>query len=400
MLNVEKAKNETINTADRMLNRDLSEDPIGLTSLLFFFLDNGIESPAVDCTVAQTNAWINEKINERKFSRFLDRELVSAVFGIHVLSSFNRLRVDVKKETLEKTLLDYIEDDHFFNYTYSVMIALSISDRGVLVYEKLVGWINRRFEKESVFNDAKKLLFSAMLFDKTHDAKRLRELVESCYHKLSEGVIPYYDRVYYAWIVWQYRKLLPKEMTANITQLVVSTLDNFIRQWREAESDKAAKSTYGLDQQDYGPSKIALGVYVDLSSDLTKNTIIVSKDELAKTPVLTKIGSLISVGAIIFDAWLVYLALSYGVIAKIPIPSEAAELWNAFLVALKDIITILVIVLIGAASLSLFWDTAVKGYANNGLIVGNIKTRVKQWIKEIVISNIILGLLIGVVLGI
>jgi len=400
MQSLERAKNETINTADRMLNMDLSEDPIGMTALLFFFLDNGLESPAVDCTVAQTNAWINEKINKQKFSRFLDRELVSAVFGNYVLSTFRRLSAQVKKETLDKVLAEHFESDHFFNYTYSVMIALSVSDKEVSFYGKLMDWINKTFEKESVFNDAKKLVFSAMLFDKTHDAKRLRELVESCSRKLSEGVIPYYDRIYYAWIVWNYRQFLPKQTTSNLTQLVVSTLENFIRQWREEESDKAAKSIYGQDQLDHGPSKIALGVYVDLSSDLTKNAIVVSKDELAKTPILTRIGSLVSVGAIFFDIWLVYVALSYGFIAKITIPSQTVELGDVVLVAFKDVVTMLAVVLIGTASLSLFWDSAVKGYANNSLNVSNIKTRVKQWIKEIIISDIVISLLIGILIGI
>ena len=81
MLSLEKAKNDMINFANREMYSDLSDDPIGLATLLFFLLNNKLESPAVDSMVAQMNAWIDEKLNEHKFTRFLDRELVSAVLA-------------------------------------------------------------------------------------------------------------------------------------------------------------------------------------------------------------------------------------------------------------------------------------------------------------------------------
>lgn len=398
MLSLEKAKNDMINFANREMYSNLSDDPIGLATLLFFLLNNKLESPAVDSMVAQMNAWIDEKLNEHKFTRFLDRELVSAVFGFYTLESFKRLRAKVKTETLNEILSKHMKDSHFFhNYTYSVMIALSISDREVATYKELIKWVTKRFEDETVFNDAKKLVFTAILFHQTDREKELLKLVKSCYRKLLEGSIPYYDRIYYAWVAWKYRKLLSKQSLSELTQFVKSSLENFVRQLREEELEETAKEIYGRKQRGLKPSRIALGVYIDLSKDFTSDTIIVSKEELAKTPIITRFGSSISLVSLVIDSWLFYLAISYGVIAKISTELRIEKLVS---IAIVDIIVMLFFVLVAAASLSLLWDTGIKGYVDNRLIVNNMKTRVRQWIKEILIGNIIMGILVGFILGI
>lgn len=400
MLSLEKA-NTMISFADKELYSDLSKDPIGLVTLLFFFLRNGLESPAVDSMIAQTDAWIDEKLNEHKFTRFLDREFVSAIFGFYALRGFRRLRTTVKTETLNEMLSNYIKDNHFFhNYTYSVMIALSVSDLKISVYKGLMKWISKKFEDEAVFNDAKKIVFTAMLFHQTNREEDLLKLVKSCYDKLVKGPIPYHDRIYYAWVTWNYRKLLSEQALSKLTQLVASSLENFARQWREEELEKNAEEMYGRCKTRFNPSKIALGVYIDLSRDFTSDTMIVSKEELARTPLLTRLGSLISVVLLIIDIGLLYLTLSSGVIVKIPTELVVEKLATIVSTAIIDIIVMLFVILIAVVSLSLLYDTAVKGYANTDLIINNMKTRVRQWIMQILIGDIIVGILVGVILGI
>jgi hypothetical protein len=401
MLSLEKARSEIVNFADKELYNDISDDPIGLTTLLFFLLNNRLESPAVDCMIAQTDAWVDEKLNQQSFTRFLDRELVSAVFGLYVLMNFKRLRVKVETETLERLLSQNMEDRHFFhNYTYSAIIALSIIDQKISISQELKDWINQRFENEVVFNDAKKLVFTAMLFHKTNQKKELLKLVENCHHKLLEGTIPYYDRIYYAWVAWEYRELLPKEAIAQMTQSVSACLENFFGELREKELNRDAKEIYGKNVQGHGASRIALGVYIDLSTDFTRDTVLVSKEELARTPILTRIGSLAGSAILAVDVLLLYLAMIYGLVGRISIELLTQKPFTFVTVLIVDIIIMSAVVFMAAASLSLVWDTAVKGYANNHLILNNLRTRVKQWIKEIIIGNIILGILIGIILGI
>lgn len=401
MLSLEKVRSEIVNFADKELYNNISDDPIGLTTLLFFLLNNRLESPAVDCMIAQTDAWVDEKLNQQNFTKFLDRELVSAVFGLYVLMNFKRLRVKVETETLERLLSQNMEDKHFFhNYTYSVMIALSIIDQNISIGQELKDWINQRFENEAVFNDAKKLVFTAMLFHKTSQKKELLKLVEICHHKLLEGTIPYYDRIYYAWVAWEYRELLPKEATAQMTKSVSACLENFFRELREKELNRDVKEVYGKNGQEHGTSRISLGVYVDLSTDFTRDTVLVSKEELARTPILTRIGSLAGSVTLAVDVLLLYLAMIYGLVSKISIELLTQKPFIFLIVLIVDIIIMSAVVFVAAASLSLLWDTAVKGYANNHLILNNVKTRVKEWIMQIVIGNILLGIFIGVILGI
>jgi len=400
MLGLEKA-NTMVSFADKELYGDLSKDPIGLVTLLFFFLRNGLESSAVDNMIAQANAWIDEKLNEHNFTRFLDREFVSAIFGFYALRSFKRLRTTVKTETLNEMLSNYIEDDHFFhNYTYSVMIALSVSDLKIAIYKALMEWISRKFEDEAVFNDAKKLVFTAMLFHQTNREEDLLRLVKNCYDKLVRGTIPHHDRIYYAWIIWNHRKLLSEQALSKLTQLVASSLENFVRQWREEELEKGAKEMYGRDKTRFKPSKIALGVYMDLSRNFASDTMIVSKKELARTPLLTRLGSLISVILLIIDIGLLYFSLSYGVIVKIPTELMVEKLATIVSTAIIDIIVMLFVILIAVVSLSLLWDTAVKGYVNTDLIINNMKNRVGDWIKGILLGDIIIGILVGFIIGI
>jgi hypothetical protein len=400
MSNLDNAKNEMVNVADRELRGDLSNDPIGFATLLFFLLNNKLESSSVDRMVAQLNAWINEKINRQNFTRFLDRELVSALFGLYILNKFKRLNTDVKNVILNNLLSQHLEESHYFNnYTYSVMIALSIADQNFSVFKELTGWINRSFEKEAAFNDAKKLVFTALLFQANKQEKELVTLVEYCYRKLSGSSVPYCDRVYYSWVVWLHRKLLPKEALPQITQLVSACLDNFVRDFKREESSRAERELYGYGIENPVSSRIALGVFIDLSTAFTKGTIRVSKEELAKNPILARVGSLFASILLVTSGISLYFGMTLGVVRKITIESWSQNPLEFGAVIIVDIVFMFFVVLLAATSCSLLWDTAVKGYVNSGLIKDNVKKRVKEWIKGIVIGNILLGVLLGIVLG-
>ena len=196
------------------------------------------------------------------------------------------------------------------------------------------------------------------------------------------------------------RDCLSKETLTQNRQLVTHTLENFYRNLNETETEKATREMLGQAGSNQRVSLIALGVYIDLSSSFVKQTVIISKDELSQTSILMRTGSLLSVLLLATCGGLFYLGFSKGIIAKIPI-----DLWNQnpiglFSVAIVDIIFMLAVVFLGAAASSLFWDTAIKGYANNKIIFGNMKDRVRDWLKEIIVGNIILGIILGLVLGI
>jgi hypothetical protein len=280
------------------------------------------------------------------------------------------------------------------------MIALSVSNQKLGINTDLADWINHKFERETIFNDAKKLVFTALFFDATNQKKELKILVEHCYSKLANDSINYFDRIYYAWVTWQYKDSLSKESLSQNRQLVTSCLENFFRNLNASETEKATREMLGQSSLNQRVSLIALGVYIDLSSSFVKQTITISKDELSQTSILMRIGSLLSVVLLAACGGLLYLGFEEGIVAKIPISSWNQNPGGLFTIAVVDIIFMFAIVFLGTAASSLFWDTAVKGYSNNKIIFDNLKTRVKEWIKEIIIGNIILGIILGLVLGI
>ncbi len=378
----------------------MNNDSIGLTSLLFFSLKNKLESPAIDDIILQTNTWIDEKINRNSFSRFIDRELVSAIFGHYALNTQKKLKVLVKPEKIDQTLSQHFEDNHFFhNYTFSVMVALSTYEQIYSFNQELANWISRKFEGETVFNDAKKLVFTALFFDATNRKKELQLLVQHCFSKLSNDSINYFDKIYYAWVAWQYKEFLSKDSLVQNRQLVTSCLENFYRNLSATETERATNELLGQPGFNSKASLIALGVYIDLSSSFVKQTIVVSKDELSQTSALFRVGSLLSVGLLIISGYLLYSGLTNGIIAKIPIDQWNLNPMSLLTISVIDIAFMLAIVLLASAASSLFWDTAIKGYGNNKLIIGNMKKRVKDSIVAIIVGNIIAGIVLGLVLG-
>ena len=78
-----------------LINRDLEiefeeeklRDSLIYSIYLFFLLRNKVESDAIDNLIDWMNYWINEILNKKNFSRFVDREFTSALFGYYSLLS-------------------------------------------------------------------------------------------------------------------------------------------------------------------------------------------------------------------------------------------------------------------------------------------------------------------------
>ncbi|MCS7365263.1 MAG: hypothetical protein NDF54_07505, partial [archaeon GB-1867-035] len=86
-----------------LINRDLEvsfeeerlRDPLIYSVYLFFLLKNKVESYAIDNLIDWMNYWIDEVLNKKNFSKFVDREFTSALFGYYSLSIAGRLSREI-----------------------------------------------------------------------------------------------------------------------------------------------------------------------------------------------------------------------------------------------------------------------------------------------------------------
>jgi hypothetical protein len=86
------------------------EDPQGNSIYLFFLTRNKIESRAVDALIDWMNSWIDIVLNQRKFSRFVDKEVTSALLGFYALKSVGRLRIEVDTDKLVGLISEFVTE--------------------------------------------------------------------------------------------------------------------------------------------------------------------------------------------------------------------------------------------------------------------------------------------------
>ena len=404
MSSLESIAREVRELVDEELKEDFSRDALGSAVCLYFALENKIESPVIDNSIHAMNSWIENIVIQRKFSRFVDREFTSALLGFYSLKKLKRLKKRIDPVTLNSLLSEYISENHFFNnLSYSLIIALSISDvkNDIRVFPDLFGWIEERLADESLFNDAKNLVFATMLFRRLGKKEELKKLLDSCFEKVKENDVRYQDRLYYAWVLWKNRDLRDKNDLSKIREFTEKSLENGARHLAYKEANEVSKKSYGVHLRVGRPSKIYLGVYLDLLTDFSSETIRVSKEELTRVPLLTRIGGLLGLLLFGVDVVVVYYSLNLGLVRKVPSLTEVTlqAFVNTATIALLDFLLVLVWIVLATTSSSLFWDGVVKGYRSNELILNNIKKRAKEHVKAILISGVVVSAVVDIILS-
>jgi len=186
-------------------------DQLGDSIYLYFLTRNKIESPAMDNLIDWMNSHVENVLNQRQLSRFVDRQVTSALLGYHSLKSTGRLRTEVDVDGVADLLSEFMSNDSFFeNLTYSTLILLSLSEEKnkISSFNRVLDWIRKSVQREALFNDAKNLVFVSMLLDATNSHDELKALVRACLERVSKNVERFDDRIYYAWVLWNYRAIV------------------------------------------------------------------------------------------------------------------------------------------------------------------------------------------------
>lgn len=256
--------------------KDRLRDPLGESIYIFFLLKNGVKSPALDNLIDWMNSWVDVIINQRKFSRFIDREVTSALFGYYSLKINRMLRIEVDENKLNELLSSNITDNYYFgNFTYSTLILLSLADQKFKItsFNRILKQIKDSIEDRTIINDAKNLVFVSLLLEKLKEQSSLSKLIDNCIRKVSENDIRFDDRVYYAWVLWNYRKMREKDFPM-ISNFVENTLKNTLSMLEE-EVDESIKEMYGTEVN-VSFSKILLATCLDLLISFNKAKIEIS----------------------------------------------------------------------------------------------------------------------------
>jgi len=384
---------------------ELIKDPLGYSIYLFFLLKNGIRSPEVDNLVDWMNSWVENIINQGKFSKFVDKELTSAVFAYYSLKRFKRLRTKVQSENLQQLLTSHVKAHCFFdNFTLSLMILLAVSDTKNVIesYFNVLEWVKREVGRETVFNDAKNLVLACILFEKLSFEHYLRKVIEYCWRRLTDNNIPYYDEIFYAWVLWTFRNLKEEKELPQIREFTHTSIRNASGLLKEEPVDESVKQYYGLDTRaeysGFNLSKISLAVYLDILHDFMQITLRVTKEELSRKdiPPWVRLSPLLSAILLFSDGAVLWVSFQWNIVKRI---SLADMTWHSFRLAIPqyliNFIIFLTVISLGVVSISFLWDIGYKGYIDPKLIKGNLRQRLKSRVMEGIVIALILAILAG-----
>jgi hypothetical protein len=254
-------------------------DPLGDSLYLFFLTRNKIESRAVDTLIDWMNSWIDTILNQRKFSRFVDREITSALLAYYTLKNIARLRTEVSIDKLVTLLSEFVTDESFFNnFTYSALILLSLVEQRnkFPMFNKVFEWIRRNIRREAFFNDGKNLVFTSLLLHMTKAEDDLKGLVRTCFEKAVKNLVRFDDRIYYAWVLWNNRRIMEERNLPKIITFTKDTLENVTKMFDVEELDEFVMEMYGYDTEPEKFSKILLGTTLDLLISFNASRIMLS----------------------------------------------------------------------------------------------------------------------------
>lgn len=383
-----------------LIQRDLKEDSdatynrdaLGATIYLYFLLKNKIASVELDRLIDWTNEWVDNILNKQLFSRFVDRELTSGLFGYYTLKIHSKLRTQVDDHKAMNELLDrFGEDNAFFgNLTYTIIILLSVNEwwDNISSFPPTLNWVKQQMDNGRIFNDGKNIVFASMLFEKI-DPERNQRLIKMAFQKFQDQNIPFNEQIYFAWLLWNYKSHFDKKDIPKIREFVESTLNNMRPVLRQDQRQKGElESEYGSERNEK-ISKIVIGVYLDLLRSYSSDTIRVEKSELESVSWLTRLGAIISIGFFVLDYFIGYIAVKYNLLEKIPLTNGTGA---AITVLISDLVIVTIIVALGTAGGSIFYDTILKGVRSKTVILSNLSARESEHIKLILLGGVIAGL--------
>jgi hypothetical protein len=382
----------------------IAKDPLGYSTYLHFLVKNGRRSAETDNLVDWMNSWVNNIAVNRNFSRFVDRELTSALFAYFSLKTFRFLRIEMENESLSQLFAKYVEDHSFFDsFTFSSIILLALSDlrNEIEGFEKVLDWVRSEADKKTVFNDAKNIVFISLLYEKLGMNDELKKLADYCQLRLHENNIPSYDGLYYAYVLWKSRGLRNPEEVRQITEFSNDAIMNARKFLREA-SDESVSEVYGTDAEAISTgssvSKIFLGVYLDLAVNFGRDTIVVAKEELSRKdiPIWMRLGPIVSIIILSLNAPILWFSYSLRIVRKVTIDFSTATLYTfsgvlaQFLVNASIFVSVIMLLTV---SLSLLYDIVVRGFATPSIVKSNLKSRLSRFlIWEIIIPLAITAL--------
>lgn len=371
-------------------------DALGATIYLYFLLKNKIASAELDRLIDWANDWIDNVLNKQLFSRFVDRELASALFGFYTLKLHSKLKTRVEPRVINDLLNRFGEDNAFFsNLTYTIMILLSVYDYRdrITLFKATLNWVKEQIDNGRIFNDAKNLVFASSLFEKS-DPERNQKLTHLALRRFHDQSIPFSEQIYFSWVLWTNKVQFDKKDVPGIRDFVGATLNNMrpILK-REEQKNDDLELRYGAD--DNRVSKILLGVYLDLLRSYNSKTIRVDKSELESASLLSRVGGFVGLGFFGLDFVIGLVTYRYNVLQRVTLN---AGIGYVLIFLAIDLTVLSLMVAAATAGGSIFYDTVLKGIANSSLIRSNLSDRLSEHLKLIIIGGLIAGVITALVL--
>jgi len=385
---------------------DFASDPLGYCVYLFFLLKNGVRSPEVENLTDWMNIWVDDVINRKNLTRFVDRDFSSALFAYYCLKKFGRLKTKIQPENLRELSSSYVESNRFFDsFTLSAIIILAMSEMkdNIENYSNVVEWLKNEVDHEIVFNDGKNLIFASIFFEELGSEDYLRRIVDYCWGKLIENSVPSYDELFFAWILWKFKKLREEKDLPKIREFTDTTIKNASKFLREEPVSESIKEIYGLDIKTkrigFGLSKIAVGVYLDILKDFIQRTVRVTKEELSRKDIPTWIRSSSIIASVLLfsDALILWTSFGSRIVRKVSLDITDIT-WDSFLPAagqyLINVCIFLSVISFAVISISLLWDISYKGYTDPKTVKENLKQRLKNRYLDIfvILLTVVAGL--------
>ena len=273
------------------LRENYGQEPLADSIYLYFSQKRNLTSPSVDNLFVWANSWVSEILIKNNMTRFLDRDVTSAIFCRYVLKLAGKLKIDIDMKSVNKLLEAGIKDNYYFgNTTYTALILLAIYDskNDISSFDEVSSYLKNSITTRPILSDTKNIVFCSLLFNQLGETESLRGLVKYCLDQVTKNNIRFDDRIFYAWTLWNFRYLV-QDKIMNIRNFVEASLEDFCRALQVIVADGFILDLYGQDTRSK-VSRIALGLCLDLIIDY--NAKMVHSSAIDTLLILQRIDSL------------------------------------------------------------------------------------------------------------
>jgi hypothetical protein len=243
----------------------LQTDPLSTSVYLFFIARNKIQTTYIDNLIDWANTWVKAILSDGRLTKFVDRDITSALLDYYSLRQLNRLRVEVEPSGIESVLQKFFSHNRFFeSITHTCLILISlINHKGEInSYESCLDEVIKAIKEPEILNDPKNMVFAALLLELNSELEQLRGLCSYALSAMENPDVQFSDKIYFTWLLWTYRDFIDKGHAARIrtfTAEVVEGLKWTLSQPITSEVD----AVYGVD---HGTkiSKVQMSISLDL----------------------------------------------------------------------------------------------------------------------------------------